>query len=350
MTAVDTIRVRPVLSTKELNAEWRAKPATDDHYDQVVDRDADVYDEETGKLLLRFRKGVIPDEHVRAAADAWMDIDEREPPSVTRASAAGELNIERLKEIHPRAVGYEPAGAYKCHLKLDDGRVLKATVSNPVYSYLAGYGINRYLNQAVKNRLTNHFPERWHATFPFWQSISATHKMLVPDVHASQLARIQRHPKWIIPGTAMSTSTLNINYESHYHYDVGDFKSGFSTITVIERGRYTGGLLVFPQYRIAVDVRTGDVGVKQSHLHMHGNTRLVQETPGAKRLSFITYLKHKLADVRNRLDDPDAHDDGWRDGVKILENNRDLTKRLQVHKAKRKKSKGTAARGGNTSA
>jgi len=228
-------------------------------------------------------------------------------------------------------------GFHRGHLVLDDGSVLKGQVSNPVYSYLAGYGTNRYSNDAVKNRLTMRYLKRWVHSLPFFQSIDAFHALAVPDVHALQVERVKRHPKWAIPGTGMSTTTINYNYESHYHYDVGDFKQGFSTITVIEVGKYSGALLVFPHYRIALDVRTGDVAVKQSHLHMHGNTKLVPLTPDAKRISFITYLKHRLADTDNRMTDPDEHDTGWRDGKQLFSSNHDLTKKLQLFAAAKKR-------------
>lgn len=56
------------------------------------------------------------------------------------------------------------------------------------------------------------------------------------------------------------------------------------------------GLLVFPQHRVAVDIREGDVLFMQAHRDIHGNTPIVGD---GKRLSIVTYLKHGLADTVN---------------------------------------------------
>ena len=219
---------------------------------------------------------------------------------------------------------------------LADGRKLKSMVSNPVYSYLIGYGCARFTNEAVKNRLTKHFPDEWERTLPFFQAISRFHREMVPETHAIHLDRIREHPAWVIPGTALSTVTLNINYESAYHYDVGDFKDGFSTLAVVEVGEYDGGLLVLPQYRLALNVRTGGVAVKRSHIQLHGNTPVVARTPGAKRVSFVTYLKHNLAKAPNRLDRPDSHNDGWAHGKMVLPSKRNILQQLGKRRASRK--------------
>lgn len=126
-------------------------------------------------------------------------------------------------------------------------------------------------------------------------------------------------PAWCIEGTRLSSVTINVNYESHYHYDAGDFLNGYSTLSVVEVGKYGGGFLVFPRYRIAVDVREGDVLTCQSHVDLHGNypMQIDPATPvRAKRVSFVTYLKHKLGEAPNRLDAPDPVDD-WTEGRQI---------------------------------
>jgi hypothetical protein len=56
-----------------------------------------------------------------------------------------------------------------------------------------------------------------------------------------------------------------------------------------------------PRYRVAVDVREGDVLFNQSHVDLHGNTPICPEAPGAKRVSFVTYLKEMLRRAENKL-------------------------------------------------
>lgn len=118
----------------------------------------------------------------------------------------------------------------------------------------------------------------------------------MPEVHSRMAERAASHPSWCIPGTALSTVAVNVNYASHYHRDSGDFRDGYSTLSVVEVGDYSGGLFVLPEHRIAVDVRGGDVLLVQSHVDVHGNTPI---SGTGKRLSFVTYLKHALAGTIN---------------------------------------------------
>jgi hypothetical protein len=70
-------------------------------------------------------------------------------------------------------------------------------------------------------------------------------------------------------------------------------------LTVIEQGKYSGGYFIFAAYRIAVDVREGDVLLNQSHTQYHGNAPIEIEEPNAKRISFVTYLKKTLKRAKN---------------------------------------------------
>ena len=96
---------------------------------------------------------------------------------------------------------------------------------------------------------------------------------------------------YLIGTTPLSTVAINVNYESAYHVDRGDLPDGFSTLTVVELGDYDGGVYMVPEYSIGIDVREGDLVLSQSHKYWHGNTRIVPKSDGAKRISFVTYLK-----------------------------------------------------------
>jgi hypothetical protein len=67
-------------------------------------------------------------------------------------------------------------------------------------------------------------------------------------------------------------------------------REGFGVLTVLHAGTYTGGHLVFPKYRVAVDLRTGGVLLADVH-EAHGNTPLIG-TPGSfVRLSLVCYYR-----------------------------------------------------------
>ena len=61
-----------------------------------------------------------------------------------------------------------------------------------------------------------------------------------------------------IEDTAFSSVTINRNFRTAMHMDDGDFKEGYGNLSVIERGKYSGGATIFPRYGVGFNVRTGD--------------------------------------------------------------------------------------------
>jgi hypothetical protein len=273
-----------------------------DDYDVIVDSDTDLTVD--GRLVFAFRKGVITTAICDRARESWGDVDTFARPSVTRRAAAGPPSIEAFRAYRDDVAELVPATATTCHLRLTDGRVLKQPMSNPVLSYLAGYGVDRFTRTARANLLTNRYPGRWVRSLGFFRAVDEVHRAVLPAVNQKQRDRVALHPAWSIPGTGLSTITINVNYESRYHLDTGDFDEGYSALTVVEIGSYDGGYFVMPGHRVAIDVREGDVLLCQSHVDMHGNAPIVKRSDDAKRISFVCYLKHALASAVNRLDAP----------------------------------------------
>jgi hypothetical protein len=94
-------------------------------------------------------------------------------------------------------------------------------------------------------------------------------------------------------------------YPTGVHTDKGDLDAGFSAIACLRRGSYTGGRLVFPEYRVAVDLHHGDLLLMDAHQY-HGNTALVCacgtepnnfcRTCGAERISVVSYFRTKVTE------------------------------------------------------
>lgn len=96
----------------------------------------------------------------------------------------------------------------------------------------------------------------------------------VPERYSRQVAEARRcQPEWLVPGTPFTTVTVNNTYSTGVHTDKGDLAAGFSTLAVLRRGAYTGGRIVFPQHRVAADMRNGDLLLMDAH-EWHGNTQL----------------------------------------------------------------------------
>jgi hypothetical protein len=109
----------------------------------------------------------------------------------------------------------------------------------------------------------------------------------IPDRYAAQQAVVAQVPGWHLHGTAFTTITVNKSFRTAYHTDKGDLKAGFSTLTTL--GKFDGGLLVVPRYRVAFKVRPGSLLMMNAH-EFHGNTQMTGE-----RISCVLYCREKIA-------------------------------------------------------
>lgn len=182
-----------------------------------------------------------------------------------------------------------------------NGRTYSRQVSSAIVGAVDPQG------QKVHCRLTawtgTHLPQ-WQALQPLLQRVAELQRDVVPERAAAQQAEADRaDPAWVVPGTPFSTITVNNTYPTGTHTDKGDLDAGFSTISCLRRGPYTGGHLVFPEYRVAVDMRHGDLLLMDAHQY-HGNTALVcgcGREPngwcaecGAERISMVSYFRTKV--------------------------------------------------------
>lgn len=168
------------------------------------------------------------------------------------------------------------------------GNYDRGTASN---STVIGY-INS-TNHKRPCRLTsfsrNH-PELYNAGLPFIKEIDSCFKKYVPCAYRVQSEAASLTP-FRITDTAFSTVTVNYNFRTALHKDAGDFIQGFGTLVVLRRSCQTD-MLLFPQYKVAVELNNGDFMAMDVH-EWHCNSE-IHTSPAEVRLSFVCYLRDKL--------------------------------------------------------
>jgi len=121
--------------------------------------------------------------------------------------------------------------------------------------------------------------DKWTGLFPMFEAIGDLFAAHVPDRYEVQMRKMaDTHADWRIGNTPFTTITVNNTYPTGVHTDAGDLQEGFSTLAVLRRGKYSGGNLVFPEFRVAVDMKHGDVLLMDAH-EWHGNVALTDLTP-----------------------------------------------------------------------
>jgi hypothetical protein len=266
----------------------------EDAVNTIVREDADVYAIETDgteRLLGKFRKNVLSKDDVQRGWDGFRLLA---IPSRNRAAAAGPIDLKG-KYWSKR----KPTDVSKWSARyIQDGKVSKMRVNNVVASGVLGYyestafldaacRMTGYTRKGLKNFLHG---------IPFLEAIDAQFKKLVPTAHAKQIAAVKRHKAYQIANTAFSTLTVNLNFRTALHKDAGDFKDGFGNLSVIEYGKYHGGITMFPRFKVGFDVRTGDFLAMDVH-EWHTNSKLYETEEDKK-------YNESLPDIRTR--DPET--------------------------------------------
>jgi hypothetical protein len=180
--------------------------------------------------------------------------------------------------------------------------VMKNWVSNTVYAAPAYSGIAGWYSRYPRipygraTGYTDHHFDKFKLSFPFFKRLNGGFKELLPWRWGNQRAAADKmDPAFLIPETVFTTVTVNKSFRTHYHFDAGDLTSGFSNLLVLSKNEnYEGCYLVFPAYRIAVNIRPRDLCLINNHEILHGNTEFIQTEEGGERISVIAYFREDM--------------------------------------------------------
>jgi hypothetical protein len=182
---------------------------------------------------------------------------------------------------------------------IEETYISDTTYANVVNSGIAGW-FDRYprIPYGRATAYTQNHYDKFKMSFPFLQSLDKGYKKLLPWRWGNQRAAADKvDPRFLVPKTVFTTVTVNKTFRTACHRDAGDFTEGLSNLLVLSNnGKYTGGYLVFPEYRIAVNVRPGDLLLVNNHEIIHGNTPIETYDDG-ERISLVCYLREKMLEL-----------------------------------------------------
>lgn len=262
------VRVRTVIPEDELRQKV-GKILTESDYNLLL----------TGRTTVRKPDGSLLCIYVPAALSHGA-VDQAYPPlrslksyvSDNRGDASGTQRVRREGDKRTRTK-----------------RVASAMIGN--FDPVGPKKYCRHSSWTIRN------PEKWAAMHPLFQEMGEVMHRYVPDRYAKQLEHVRRtDPEWIIAGTPFTTITVNNTYPTGVHTDRGDLETGFSTLAVLRSPApysYSGGVLVFPKFRLGVDMKHGDMMLMDAH-EFHGNTMLHHVQEGAERISIVAYYRTAL--------------------------------------------------------
>lgn len=177
--------------------------------------------------------------------------------------------------------------------------VSTTTYANPVRSGIAGY-FGRY-PRIPYCRLTSYTAsktQKWKKAVPFIENVSDWFHDLVPGRYENQKKFCEKlDDHFIIGNSVFTTITVNKNFRTAAHRDAGDLNDGFGNMICLGNSKYDGGLLIFPEYRVAVDLRPGDAFLFDPH-EIHGNTEIVPHEghiDDFERITCVLYAREDMS-------------------------------------------------------
>ena len=261
MQEIMEYRVRSRVAPEELDQKI-GKIVTDEDYNILLTGPTKVL-LPNGEPLCIYLPGAIPREITDRHYPVLHPI---QTPTDARGLASGSLPVQRKKQMKYRNVKSSILGAIE---PMGGGRY-------PFCRTTAWTGRNTELFKTL---------------YPLFSEIGSLFKKHVPHRYAAQMEKtLQTGDEWRIADTPFTTITVNNNYPTGVHTDKGDLQQGFSCLTSIRRGEYTGGKLVFPEYRIAADMQDGDLMLMDAH-QWHGNTEIFKQSEDAERISLVLYYR-----------------------------------------------------------
>jgi hypothetical protein len=243
------------------------------HVRQTVEEDIKIIAPDGGIIAVLLRN-VIPSALNKLAFELWRTVHELPD---NRATAVGSPSLPRLKK--DGSIGAR-RGVPKQVLKVlerqgaANGSIgfLDATPDRPCH----------------RTRLTKKHPEMLDGNKRLIELVSKLYQEHLPKFYARQWAEVEKVSRWRLWNTVFSTIYVARNFRTAYHYDSGNLKGVMTAL--MPMGKFTGGELVLPRWRIAFALQPGDLLLFDPQ-QLHGNLPIHGE-----RLSAAFYCVDRIAE------------------------------------------------------
>ncbi len=185
-------------------------------FDYLVDQDTDGHDID-GRLLFKFRKNVVPS-LFNDCYPTLSDICVKRPS--LRSDAAGFQTYEES-----RIIGYD--------------------LDFRMNAYVSETGFTRHEHRKYKSlvRVIEHVNDLYRSEFP---------------KHYYFQEGLNVDPHFLIGTSVFSQSIFNKSFRTCLHRDSGNVEGSLSNMICLGDESYTGGFLVMPEYRVAINMRPKD--------------------------------------------------------------------------------------------
>jgi len=276
-----SLKIKQYKLKPKLNDEQARKLAgtllDESNYNLLVTCNADIYCQDTGKCVAKFRKKVIPG---NIAKDAFDNLKTAAKHTNNRGVGSGDVETNILKRRPIKKDG-TMSNTNKALQKVNSG----------IIGFFDRNARFPYCRQTAFNQ---HEFNKFKKAYPIIKFVDKKYEELMPDHYALQRELADKTSKdFVIKNTSFTTVTVNSNWQTAVHTDAGDFEKGFGNLVALRSGRYTGGYFVVPKWAVAFDLQQCDLLLVDVH-QWHGNTPINKIDEDAKRISLVMYYRKKM--------------------------------------------------------
>jgi hypothetical protein len=161
-----------------------------------------------------------------------------------------------------------------------------------VQSSIVGY-FDRYprINYCRKTSWTQKNPAHWDCVTRYTERVDEIYRENCPNEYLEHREVANKtSPDFMIGKSVFTTVTLNRNFRTHYHRDAGNLKEGIAAMSFIKTGKFSGGEIVFPNYGVALRLRSFDLVVFDNS-EIHGNLPIIPISKVYERITSVFFYR-----------------------------------------------------------
>jgi len=131
--------------------------------------------------------------------------------------------------------------------------------------------------------------------FTFQETLCKIYKEHLPELYEYDLqkARETVNDDYRLIDTPYTTANINVNHAIKYHRDSGNIKDSYSNVLILKE-HCTGGELVLPEYRIALEQSDGALCIFSGQKEIHGVMPIKPYKENFYRASIVYYTMAQL--------------------------------------------------------
>tara|TARA_R110000744_G_scaffold115679_1_gene216494 strand:- start:26 stop:859 length:834 start_codon:yes stop_codon:yes gene_type:complete len=137
---------------------------------------------------------------------------------------------------------------------------------------------------------TNEEKTNTNKLFTFQETLCKIYKEHLPELYDYDLhqARGSVNDDYRLIDTPYTTANINVNHAIKYHKDSGNIKNSFSNVLILKE-HCTGGELVLPEYRVALEQSDGALCIFSGQKEIHGVMPIKPYKENFYRASIVYY-------------------------------------------------------------